>query len=139
MTNPTVGTIVKASVTDENNAHFLRKLMVTLMKLINQNLKSLKVGGFVTGLLMKMKIISWQITKHYRPRTKRCVWLGTDLSPTAMTSGSLWRIKIWLCHWNKDQLWPQRVTTMLAMKEITRGAFAGELAATFTTVARHKK
>ena len=50
MTNPTVGTIVKASVTDENTQYFFAQVDGFTYEIDKSELeKPLKVGGFVTG------------------------------------------------------------------------------------------
>ena len=62
MINPTVGTIIKANVTDENDRYFFAQVDGHTYEIDKLELeKPLKIGGFVTGFAYENENHKFQI------------------------------------------------------------------------------
>ena len=137
MTNPTVGTIVKASVTDENTQYFFAQVDGFTYEIDKSELeKPLKVGGFVTGFAYENENHKLQITKTIPTAQKDVYGWGTVVA-NRHDLGVFVAIGLP----NKDlvvsldelptitTLWPQKGDRlMLAMKEDNKGRLWGEIA-----------
>ncbi|MFT9389176.1 MULTISPECIES: CvfB family protein [Leuconostoc] len=147
MTNPTVGTIVKAAVTDENPQYFFAQVAGYTYEIDKTELeKPLKVGGFVTGFAYENENHKLQITKTL-PTVQKDVYGWGTVVANRHDLGVFVAIGLP----NKDlvvslddlptitTLWPQKGDRlMLAMKEDNKGRLWGELAQqqTIAAVAR---
>ena len=137
MTNPIVGTIVKAVVTDENTQYFFAQVDGQTYEIDKSELeKPLKVGGFVTGFAYENENHKLQITKTM-PTVQKDVYGWGTVVANRHDLGVFVAIGLP----NKDlvvslddlptiaTLWPQNGDRlMLAMKEDNKGRLWGEIA-----------
>lgn len=137
MTNPTVGTIIKANVTDENDKYFFAQVDGHTYEIDKSELeKPLKVGGFVTGFAYENENHKFQITKQV-PTSQKDVYGWGSVVANRHDLGVF--VSIGLP--NKDlvvslddlptitTLWPQKGDKlMLAMKEDNKGRLWGAIA-----------
>lgn len=78
MINPTVGTIIKANVTDENDGYFFAQVDGHTYEIDKLELeKPLKIGGFVTGFAYENENHKFQITKQLPTVQKDVYGWGT--------------------------------------------------------------
>lgn len=137
MTNPTVGEIIKAQVTDENDAYFFAQVDGYTYEVDKLELeKPLKLGGFVTGFAYENENHKLQITKKIPTVQKDSYGWGTVVA-TRHDLGVFVAIGLP----NKDlvvslddlptitTLWPQKGDRlMVAMKSDSKGRLWGEIA-----------
>ncbi|MGX7051405.1 CvfB family protein [Leuconostoc palmae] len=147
MTNPIVGEIVKASVTDENEHYFFAQIDGHTYEISKAELqKPLKLGGLVTGFAYENENHKLEITKTIPTVQKDSYGWGTVVA-TRHDLGVFVAIGLP----NKDlvvslddlptitTLWPQKGDRlMLSMKEDNKGRLWGEIAqqSIFSAVAR---
>lgn len=137
MTNPAVGTIIKADVTDENDRYFFAQVDGNTYEIDKSELeKPLKIGGLVTGFAYENENHKFQITKQL-PTVQKDVYGWGTVVANRHDLGVF--VDIGLP--NKDlvvslddlptisTLWPQKGDKlMLAMKEDNKGRLWGEIA-----------
>ena len=137
MTNPTVGEIIKAQVTDENDAYFFAQVDGYTYEVDKLELeKPLKLGGFVTGFAYENENHKLQIKKKIPTVQKDSYGWGTVVA-TRHDLGVFVAIGLP----NKDlvvslddlptitTLWPQKGDRlMVAMKSDSKGRLWGEIA-----------
>lgn len=135
--NPTVGTTIKAQVTDENSQFFFAQVDGFTYEIDKSELqKPLKLGGFVTGFAYKNEDHKLQITKNVPTAQKDVYGWGTVLA-NRHDLGVFVAIGLP----NKDivvslddlptitSLWPQKGDRlMIAIKEDSKGRLWGEIA-----------
>ncbi|KAA8370983.1 RNA-binding protein [Leuconostoc carnosum] len=137
MTNPTVGTVIKANVTDENDKYFFAQVDGFTYEIDKTELeKPLKLGGFVTGFAYENENHRLQITKQMPTVQKDMYGWGTVVA-NRHDLGVF--VSIGLP--NKDlvvsiddlptiqALWPQKGDKLLlSIKEDKKGRLWGEIA-----------
>ncbi|WP_367300890.1 CvfB family protein [Leuconostoc carnosum] len=137
MTNPTVGTVIKANVTDENDKYFFAQVDGFTYEIDKIELeKPLKLGGFVTGFAYENENHRLQITKQMPTVQKDIYGWGTVVA-NRHDLGVF--VSIGLP--NKDlvvsiddlptiqALWPQKGDKLLlSIKEDKKGRLWGEIA-----------
>ena len=137
MTNPTVGTVIKANVTDENDKYFFAQVDGFTYEIDKTELeKPLKLGGFVTGFAYENENHRLQITKQMPTVQKEIYGWGTVVA-NRHDLGVF--VSIGLP--NKDlvvsiddlptiqALWPQKGDKLLlSIKEDKKGRLWGEIA-----------
>jgi len=137
MTNPTVGTVIKANVTDENDKYFFAQVDGFTYEIDKIELeKPLKLGGFVTGFAYENENHHLQITKQMPTVQKDIYGWGTVVA-NRHDLGVF--VSIGLP--NKDlvvsiddlptiqALWPQKGDKLLlSIKEDKKGRLWGEIA-----------
>ncbi|AFT81843.1 RNA-binding protein [Leuconostoc carnosum] len=137
MTNPTVGTVIKANVTDENDKYFFAQVDGFTYEIDKTELeKPLKLGGFVTGFAYENENHRLQITKQMPTVQKDIYGWGTVVA-NRHDLGVF--VSIGLP--NKDlvvsiddlptiqALWPQKGDKLLlSIKEDKKGRLWGEIA-----------
>lgn len=137
MTQPQLGTIIKANVTDENDNFFFAQLDGFVYEIDKAELvKPLKMGGFVTGFAYENNQHKLQITKNI-PRAQKDVYGWGSVVAGRHDLGIFVDVGIP----NKDivismddlptmtNLWPQKGDRLLlALKEDSKGRLWGELA-----------
>ncbi|HCU42077.1 S1-like domain-containing RNA-binding protein [Leuconostoc falkenbergense] len=135
--NPTVGTTIKAQVTDENSQFFFAQVDGFTYEIDKSELqKPLKLGGFVTGFAYKNEDHKLQITKNVPTAQKDVYGWGTVVA-NRHDLGVFVAIGLP----NKDivvslddlptitSLWPQKGDRlMIAIKEDSKGRLWGEIA-----------
>ncbi|MFT9030537.1 MAG: S1-like domain-containing RNA-binding protein [Leuconostoc pseudomesenteroides] len=135
--NPTVGTTIKAQVTDENSQFFFAQVDGFTYEINKSELqKSLKLGGFVTGFAYENEDHKLQITKNVPTAQKDVYGWGTVVA-NRHDLGVFVAIGLP----NKDivvslddlptitTLWPQKGDRlMIAIKEDSKGRLWGEIA-----------
>lgn len=135
--NPTVGTTIKAQVTDENSQFFFAQVDGFTYEINKSELqKSLKLGGFVTGFAYENEDHKLQITKNVPTAQKDVYGWGTVVA-NRHDLGVFVAIGLP----NKDivvslddlptitSLWPQKGDRlMIAIKEDSKGRLWGEIA-----------
>lgn len=137
MTNPTVGTVIKANVTDENDKYFFAQVDGFTYEIDKTEIeKPLKLGGFVTGFAYENENHRLQITKQMPTVQKDIYGWGTVVA-NRHDLGVF--VSIGLP--NKDlvvsiddlptiqALWPQKGDKLLlSIKEDKKGRLWGEIA-----------
>lgn len=135
--NPTVGTTIKAQVTDENSQFFFAQVDGFTYEIDKSELqKPLKLGGFVTGFAYENEDHKLQITKNVPTAQKDVYGWGTVVA-NRHDLGVFVAIGLP----NKDivvslddlptitSLWPQKGDRlMIAIKEDSKGRLWGEIA-----------
>ncbi|MGO3411944.1 MAG: CvfB family protein [Leuconostoc falkenbergense] len=135
--NPTVGTTIKAQVTDENSQFFFAQVDGFTYEIDKSELqKPLKLGGFVTGFAYENEDHKLQITKNVPTAQKYVYGWGTVVA-NRHDLGVFVAIGLP----NKDivvslddlptitSLWPQKGDRlMIAIKEDSKGRLWGEIA-----------
>ncbi|MGQ4573797.1 CvfB family protein [Leuconostoc pseudomesenteroides] len=135
--NPTVGTTIKAQVTDENSQFFFAQVDGFTYEIDKSELqKPLKLGGFVTGFAYENEDHKLQITKNVPTAQKDVYGWGTVVA-NRHDLGVFVAIGLP----NKDivvslddlptitSLWPQKGDRlMIAIKEDGKGRLWGEIA-----------
>ncbi|MCT4380436.1 CvfB family protein [Leuconostoc pseudomesenteroides] len=135
--NPTVGTTIKAQVTDENSQFFFAQVDGFTYEINKSELqKPLKLGGFVTGFAYENEDHKLQITKNVPTAQKDVYGWGTVVA-NRHDLGVFVAIGLP----NKDivvslddlptitTLWPQKGDRlMIAIKEDSKGRLWGEIA-----------
>ncbi|MDV3545605.1 RNA-binding protein [Leuconostoc pseudomesenteroides] len=135
--NPTVGTTIKAQVTDENSQFFFAQVDGFTYEIDKSELqKPLKLGGFVTGFAYENEDHKLQITKIVPTAQKDVYGWGTVVA-NRHDLGVFVAIGLP----NKDivvslddlptitSLWPQKGDRlMIAIKEDSKGRLWGEIA-----------
>lgn len=135
--NPTVGTTIKAQVTDENSQFFFAQVDGFTYEIDKSELqKPLKLGGFVTGFAYENENHKLQITKNVPTAQKDVYGWGTVVA-NRHDLGVFVAIGLP----NKDivvslddlptitSLWPQKGDRlMIAIKEDGKGRLWGEIA-----------
>lgn len=135
--NPTVGTTIKAQVTDENSQFFFAQVDGFTYEIDKSELqKPLKLGGFVTGFAYENEDHKLQITKNVPTAQKDVYGWGTVVA-NRHDLGAFVAIGLP----NKDivvslddlptitSLWPQKGDRlMIAIKEDSKGRLWGEIA-----------
>lgn len=135
--NPTVGTTIKAQVTDENSQFFFAQVDGFTYEIDKSELqKPLKLGGFVTGFSYENEDHKLQITKNVPTAQKDVYGWGTVVA-NRHDLGVFVAIGLP----NKDivvslddlptitSLWPQKGDRlMIAIKEDSKGRLWGEIA-----------
>ena len=135
--NPTVGTTIKAQVTDENSKFFFAQVDGFTYEIDKSELqKPLKLGGFVTGFAYENEDHKLQITKNVPTAQKDVYGWGTVVA-NRHDLGVFVAIGLP----NKDivvslddlptitSLWPQKGDRfMIAIKEDSKGRLWGEIA-----------
>lgn len=135
--NPTVGTTIKAQVTDENSQFFFAQVDGFTYEIDKSELqKPLKLGGFVTGFAYENEDHKLQITKNMPTAQKDVYGWGTVVA-NRHDLGVFVAIGLP----NKDivvslddlptitSLWPQKGDRlMIAIKEDSKGRLWGEIA-----------
>lgn len=135
--NPTVGTTIKAQVTDKNSQFFFAQVDGFTYEIDKSELqKPLKLGGFVTGFAYENEDHKLQITKNMPTAQKDVYGWGTVVA-NRHDLGVFVAIGLP----NKDivvslddlptitSLWPQKGDRlMIAIKEDSKGRLWGEIA-----------
>lgn len=135
--NPTVGTTIKAQVTDENSQFFFAQVDGFTYEIDKSELqKPLKLGGFATGFAYENEDHKLQITKNVPTAQKDVYGWGTVVA-NRHDLGVFVAIGLP----NKDivvslddlptitSLWPQKGDRlMIAIKEDSKGRLWGEIA-----------
>ena len=135
--NPTVGTTIKAQVTDENSQFFFAQVDGFTYEIDKSELqKPLKLGGFVTGFAYENEDHKLQITKNVPTAQKDVYGWGTVVA-NRHDLGVFVAIGLP----NKDivvslddlptitSLWPQKGDRlMIAIKDDSKGRLWGEIA-----------
>lgn len=135
--NPTVGTTIKAQVTDENSQFFFAQVDGFTYEIDKSELqKPLKLGGFVTGFAYENEDHKLQITKNVPTAQKDVYGWGTvvanrhDLGVFVAIGLSNKDIVVSLDDLPTiTSLWPQKGDRlMIAIKEDGKGRLWGEIA-----------
>lgn len=135
--NPTVGTTIKAQVTDENSQFFFAQVDGFTYEIDKSELqKPLKLGGFVTGFAYENEDHKLQITKNVPTAQKDVYGWGTvvanrhDLGVFVAIGLPDKDIVVSLDDLPTiTSLWPQKGDRlMIAIKEDSKGRLWGEIA-----------